>query len=140
MITLNVLQLLEDEGFGTIDSDLFWEDVPLDGNGKPKNGVWIVPRASTVTSRNVRVQQFDVYSRYTNKIPGSQKLEAILEYFEHNSNKPCELPVAESYTETVYTNIRIIPLSSIENVGVDENGKMVRVISAEIRYNKLKEN
>lgn len=140
MITLNVLKLLENEGFGTIDTDLFWEEVPLDGNGRPKNGLWIVPRASSVTSRNVRVQQFDIYSRYTNKLTGSKKLEAILEYFEHNSDKPCELPVAEPYTETQYTNIRIIPLGSIENVGLDENGKVVRVISAEIRYNKLKEN
>ena len=140
MITLHILKLLEDGGFGTIDSDLFFEEVPLDTSGKPKNGLWIVPRASQVTSRNVRVQQFDIYTRYTNKLTGSKKLEDILEYFEHNSDKPCELPDVPPYSSTIYTNIRIIPLSSIENVGTDENNKIVRVISAEVRYNILKEN
>lgn len=140
MINLHVLKLLEEEGYGTIDTDLFFEEVPLDSTGKPKQGLWIVPRASQVTPRNVRVQQFDIYSRYTNKLTGSKKLEDILDYFEQNSAKPCVLPEVPPYSATNYTNIRIIPLSSIENVGTDENGKIVRVIAAEIRYNKLKEN
>lgn len=136
MITLHVLKLLEDEGYGTIDTDLFFEEAPLDSQGKPKQGLWIVPRASQVTPRNVRVQQFDIYSRYTNKLTGSKKLEGILDYFEHNSSKPCELPDVPPHSATTYTNIRIIPLSSLETLGSDENGKIVRVISAEIRYNK----
>lgn len=137
MITLHILKLLEDEGFGTIETDLFFENVTLDSYGKPKNGVWIVSRPSQVTARNVRVQQFDIYSRYTDKITGDKKLEAILDYFERNKQKPCVLPEVPPYSLTEYTNIRIFPLSSIENVGTDENNKIIRVISGEIRFNKL---
>ena len=137
MITLNILKLLEEEGFGTLDVDLFYEEVPLGSDGKPKQGIWIVTRPSDVSPRNVRVQQFEIYSRYTNKLTGATKLEAILDYFERTKVQPCELPVATPYSSTVYTNVRINPLGSIESVGFDENGKLVRAISGEVRYNKL---
>ena len=39
MITLNLLQLLENNGFGTIDENLFWEKLTLGEEGvfKPLN-------------------------------------------------------------------------------------------------------
>ena len=42
MITLHIAKLLEDEGFGIIDQDLFWEEMPLDSNGNARDGIWIV--------------------------------------------------------------------------------------------------
>ena len=135
MVTLHILQLLEDEGFGTIDTDLFWEDIPVDSNGDPKNGVWIVPRGSTLSRFQTTIQAFDIYSRYANKITGSKKLEAILQYIKDAYDEVCELPTVPPYSTTLYNEVRLRPVSGIENVGTDEQDKVVRVISAEIQYN-----
>ena len=134
MIALHILKLLEDEGFGTIDTDLFFEEAPLDGQGKPKQGVWIVERGTTVSRLNHRVQNFDIYSRYTNKLTGYKKLEAILDFLQEAYGDVCELPAVPPYSSTVYENVSIEPTSSVENVGTDENDKIVRVISGIVRY------
>ena len=134
MIALHILKLLEDEGFGTIDTDLFFEEAPLDGQGKPKQGVWIVERGTTISRLNHRTQNFDIYSRYTNKLTGYKKLEAILDFLQEAYGDVCELPAVPPYSSTVYENVSIEPTSSVENVGTDENDKIVRVISGTVRY------
>lgn len=136
MIALHILKLLENEGFGTIDTDLFFEEAPLDGNGVPRQGVWIVERGTDVTRFTTHTQNFDLYSRYTNKTTGYKKLEAILDYLQEAYGEVCELPTVSPYSDIVYTNVRIRPTSSVENVGVDENNKIVRVISGEVQYER----
>lgn len=136
MIALHILKLLEDEGFGTIDTDLFFEEAPLDGQGKPKQGVWIVERGTSVNRFNTQTQNFDIYSRYTNKLTGYQKLEAILDYLQEAYQDVCDLPSVPPYSNAVYENVMIQPTSSVENVGVDENNRIVRVISGVVQYNK----
>jgi len=135
MVTLHVAQLLEDEGFGTVDQDIFWEDMPLDSQGNPKDGIWIVPRGSALSRFQTTIQAFDIYSRYANKITGSKKLEAILQYIKDAYDEVCELPTVPPYSTTLYNEVRLRPVSGIENVGTDEQDKVVRVISAEIQYN-----
>lgn len=136
MITLSILKELENNGFGTIDTDLFFEEASLDSKGQPKNGVWIVTRGSAVSRTNVEIQSFDIYSRYSNKLTGHQKLESILEWLQEAYGDVCTLPACPPYTTQTYTNVRIFPQSSIESVGFDENNKLVRVISFEVFYNK----
>lgn len=137
MIALHILKLLENEGFGTIDTDLFFEEVPLDSAGKPKQGVWIVERGTDISRLTHQTQNFDIYSRYTNKLTGYKKLEAILDFLQEAYGDVCELPAVPPYSSTVYENVRIEPTSSVENAGVDENGKVVRVISGIVRYDKV---
>lgn len=136
MITLSILKELENEGFGTIDSDLFLEEAPLDTQGKPKNGLWLVTRGSTVSRTNVEIQSLDLYSRFTNKLTGHTKLAEALEWLQEAYGDVCTLPAVAPYTTQTYTNVRIFPTSSIQNAGVDENGKIVRVISFDVYYNK----
>lgn len=136
MITLSILKELENNGFGTIDTDLFFEEASLDSKGNPKNGVWIVTRGSTVSRTNVEIQSFDIYSRYSNKLTGHQKLDSILEWLQEAYGDVCTLPACPPYTTQTYKNVRIFPTSSIESVGFDENNKLVRVISFEVFYNK----
>ncbi len=137
MIALNILKLLEQEGFGTIDTDLFFEEAPLDQQGKPKQGVWIVERGTDVNRLIHQTQNFDIYSRYANKLTGYRKLEDIFDYLQRAYGEVCELPTVPPYSDTVYTNVRIQPTSSVENVGTDENGKVVRSISGVIRYDRI---
>ena len=136
MIALHLLKLLEDEGFGTIDQDLFFEEAPLDKQGNPKNGVWIVERGTAVTRFTHQTQNFDIYSRYTDKITGYKKLGDILDFLQEAYDEVCTLPAVPPYSNAVYENTRIVPTSSVENVGVDENNKIVRVISGSITYER----
>ena len=136
MIALHILKLLEQEGFGTIDTDLFFEEAPLDGNGVPKNGIWIVERGAPASRLTWRVQNFDIYSRYTNKLTGYKKLEDILDYLQEAFSEVCELPIVSPYSTANYYNVRITPTSGVENVGVDENNKIVRVISGTVQYER----
>lgn len=135
MITLHFLKLLENAGFGTIGTDLYYQKAPV-VNGQEREGMWIVDRPSATTRRNIKVQQFDIYSRYTDPVDGSKKLQAILDYLEQTKAKPCTLPTVPNYSSIQYVNVRVTPLTSLENVGVDSTGKIVRVISGELRYNK----
>lgn len=135
MITLNILKWLDDAGFGTIDTDLFWESVPI-RNGKAKDGIWIVSRGTQISRSNIRIQNFDIYSRFANKLTGDKKLEDILQYMVDNYGEVCTLKAVPPYTSTTYENVRIVPTSSVENVGLDENEKMVRLISGQVRYTR----
>lgn len=136
MITLHIAKLLSDEGFGTLDTDIFWEDAPLDAQGNPKDGVWIVPRGAPVTRFTVCTQAFDIYSRSSNKVTSSQKLEDILDYLQEAFEEVCELPTVPPHSSTVYYDVMITPVSGIENVGTDEQDKVVRVISGEVKFKK----
>lgn len=139
MITLHIAKWLEQAGFGTLDEDIFWEDMPIDGIGKPKDGLWVVPRGSPSVSRFTTTQSFDIYSRYADKITGSAKLEDIYEYLKEVYGDVCILPEVPPYSSREYYNVRLRPTAAISNVGNDAQDKVVRVISAEIQYNINKE-
>lgn len=136
MVTLHIAQLLADEGFGTLDQDIFWEDMPVDQKGVPKNGIWIVPRGAPLSRLNSTFQAFDIYSRHTNKVTSSKKLEDILDYLTSAYGTVCELPTVPPRSLTRYYDVILTPTSGIENVGTDEQGKVVRVISGEIKFKK----
>lgn len=136
MITLSILREIQQAGFGTIDTDLFLEEASLKSDGKPKDGLWIVTRGSGVSRVNTEIQSFDIYSRYANKLTGHIKLESLLEWLQEAYGDVCTLQAVPPYTTQTYKNVRIFPTSSIENAGMDENGKIVRVISFEVYFNK----
>ena len=136
MIALSILKLLDEGGFGTIDTDLFFEEAPLNGRGIPKEGVWIVERGAAVTRLNHQSQNFDIYSRYTSKLTGYKKLQDILDYLQEAYGEVCDLPSVPPNSSDEYKNVRITPTSSVENVGTDENNKIVRVISGTVQFER----
>ena len=136
MIALHILKLLEEERFGTIDVNLFFEEAPLNKQGVPKDGIWIVERGTPVSRVNSNIQNFDIYARYTDKLTGYQKLDEILEFLRLAYGEVCDLPLAPPYSDIQYTNVSIIPTSSVENIGTDENNKIVRAISGQVQYSK----
>lgn len=138
MISLHILKLLEDHGFGTIDTDLFFENIPVDQQGVAQEGVWIVERGGPASRFDTRTQAFDIYSRYNKKTLGYQKLDSILSFLQEAYGEVCNLPSVPPYSDIEYTNVRLIPTSNVENVGTDENNKIVRVISGEITYERIK--
>lgn len=132
MITLHILQLLQDEGFGTIDTDMFWEEMPVDQTGGNIDGLWIISRGDPIARGRRTSQTFDIYTRYKNKITGSLQLHNILKYFNENYVQ-CTLPSTEG-SDLVFEDVTIEPSANIENAGIDDNGKVIRVISGQVIY------
>lgn len=131
MIGLHLLKFLEDEGHGEIDTDLFWEKMPLD-----KDGVTFFSRGGAITHRNNAVRQaFDLYSRHTHDTYAADALEKIWETFTENY-PTCTLPAVPNYSNKTYEKTRIRPTLNVENLGMDEESKIVFRLSGEIIYVK----
>ncbi len=135
MITLRILKLLEQEGFGTLlgapkTNGLFFEKMP-----QGKTGVAIFSRGAPMGHGIRLTQAFDLYSRGTDDVEGYQKLEEITELMR-NSLTVCTLPVVTGKDETNYTHCSIVPVSNIENAGSDENDRVLFSMTAQITYNK----
>lgn len=144
MITLHIAAWLAQEGFGVLaltgsepNAEIFWEEMPVDQEGNAKNGIWVVTRGTPVTRFDVTTQAFDIYSRYADKLTGSRKLKDILNRLQEAYGDTCDLPTVEAYSDDVYTEVSLIPVSGIENVGSDEQDKIVRVISGEVRFKEV---
>lgn len=130
MVTLHILQLLQDRGFGTIGTDLFWEKLPL-----KKNGVAIYSRGGPVNyGRRSAGQNFDLYSRGSSDLKGADKLEKIWQFFT-DEYTACTLPLT-SKSVKVYSKARFIPTNNVQNLGIDENDRVIFVLSVQVIYQK----
>ena len=140
MITLSILQLLEDNGFGTVvltgseTGELLYHEKLPEG----KNGVYIISNGNPMDRNRRTMQSFDLYVRGSTDLSGAIKLESILKFFSTNCYPVCDLPAVDGYTTQGYKNCVIKPTSNIQNVGLDDTNRMIYVCSGEIKYD-LKE-
>ena len=75
MITLNLLKLLENNGLGQIEKDLFWQKMTLG-----KNGVYIASIGNPTTRGNRSMHSFELYSRGTTDVAGYRQLKNIVDF------------------------------------------------------------
>lgn len=132
MITLHLLQHLEDNGFGNINQTLLWEKLPLN-----TNGIAIFSRGGETFRSGRAVQQFDLYSRGSSDIQGAQDLEKIWIFF--TETKHCDLPKVTSgscLSDKQYQNCVIEAQSALENLGLDRGDRVLFRWSYQINYNK----
>lgn len=128
MITLSFLKLLENEGFGVIDTDLFFQKLTLD-----KKGLYIADIGDPIT-RGVRLSQsFELFARGNSDVDGHKKLSQVLKFLK-DSYSICDLPAVPPMTEDGYANVTIKPTSSITNVGLDDNNRIIYSIQGQIIY------
>lgn len=142
MITLHILKLLEDNGFGTLaltgaetaDKLLFWEKLP-----QGKEGVYIISNGAPVSRGGRMVQSFDLYCRGSNDIDSGVRLENIIKFFAAECYPVCKLPAVEleDYTSPQYANCSIITTSNITNVGEDDTDRVIFNFSAEVTYKEI---
>lgn len=137
MITLALLkQMASDEVADLeIDKSLFWEEMPLQKDGKPATGVWIVTRggdAGDAKGRNQR-STVDFYVALANKPKTEAVHQAILRWIIANRCF-CELSGAVGDTAYSFTNVRLRPTTTPQNYGSTENGLIVKIASAEVIY------
>lgn len=140
MITLALFRQMVADGVTglTKDKNFFWEEVPLQHDGKPAKGVWLVTRGGDISNSrkglNLRTT-VDFYVAFGNKA----KIEAVCMEIEHwlrDHKVICELSGAVDGTEYSYgfKNIRIRPSMSPQLDNVTENGLIVKAVSCLLIY------
>lgn len=129
MITLSLLQYLEDNGFGVVDENLFWQKLSLN-----KKGVFITSIGQATDRGRRKVQSYQLFSRGENDVQGYEQLKRVADFL-NESYDTCILPrcpLVSSSTE--FQNITIMPVSSITNNGEDTNGTIIWSLSGNIIY------
>ena len=128
MITLSLLQFLQDNNIGTIDTDMFWQNLAIDAEG-----LYIVNIGQAQNRGQRRVQRYEIYVRNKNKLAGLKMLESVIELI-NNSYEVCDLPAVTDYGVDGYHNITLLPLSTPTRVGEDANGRIIWSTSGTIIY------
>lgn len=138
MITLGLFEQMAQDGVAglTRNKDFFWEEMPLQRDGSPAQGVWLVTRQGDLTtSQNGLnlVSIVDFYVGFSNKVRTEAVHTAILQWLLQNKCI-CELSGTVGGTTYSYSNVRIRPTTTPENGGATENGTIVKIASARLVY------
>lgn len=132
MISYHLLEHLRLQGFGTaIDTDLFWEKLPLDKTGV---AIFSVGGARPYGRRHMS-QTFDLECRGESDLLGMHTLEKIAEHFADDFVL-CDLPTIAGVSNRQYKQCRIMDMTNIQNLGLDANDRVIFKITARIIYQK----
>lgn len=140
MITLALLKQMETDQVAdlVIDKNLFWEEMPLQKDGKPASGVWIVTRGGNAGDAKGHNQHstVDFYVALANKPKTEAVHQAILQWIISN---PCFCELSGTVGNTTYgfSNVRLRSVTTPQNYGATENGLIVKIASAEVIYDLL---
>lgn len=147
MITLALYQqMLKDgvaglhQGQATTGQDearnFFWEEAPLQLNGKPACGVWLISRGGDISqshkSLNMR-HTVDFYVATGDKYTTEQIHQQIRQYLTKNQCF-CLLSNDAGGINYRFSNVRIRPTTTPENAGASDNGLIVKIASALLVY------
>ena len=132
MVTLHLLEYLRVNGFGSaIDTDLFFEKLPLG-----KNGIAIYSvGGERPYGRRAKSQLFELESRGSSDTVGMDNLEKIAEHFA-SEFVLCDLPTVSGVSNRKYTNCRIVDMGNIQNLGLDPNDRVIFKLTARLIYQK----
>lgn len=138
MITLALLKQMADDGVANlvIDQNCFWEQAPLQRDGGPATGVWLVTRggnaANSPKGLNLR-STVDFYVALANKPKTEDVHQQILEWIINN---PCFCNLSGSVGGTTYSfsNVRVRPTTTPQNTMITSNNLVVKIASAELVY------
>lgn len=138
MITLAILEQMANDNVAdlVVDKNCFWEQAPLQADGKPASGVWLVTRGGSAMNSpkglNLR-STVDFYVALANKPKTEAVHQAILTWILEN---PCFCELVGSVGGTTYSfyNVRIRPATTPQNVMITSNNLVVKIASAELVY------
>lgn len=131
MVEEQVAGLVEDENF-------FWEEAPLQKNGAPAKGVWLVTRSGSLQTSNKGLNMrttVDFYVAMPNKVQTEQIHQQIREWLTKTLYF-CQLKGEEGGVSYNFSNIRIRPTRTPDNLGATKNGLIVKMASAELIYDE----
>lgn len=138
MIAIAILKKMsQDQVAGlTLDKDFFCEEAPLQKDGKPAQGAWIVTRGGSNTNTPNGINQqttLDFYVAYPNKAKTEAVHSEILQWIRANL-AICELSGTVGDSQYEFRNIRIRPTTTPQNYGATENGNIVKLASVNVFY------
>lgn len=138
MITLAILKQMESDGVAglKVDENAFWEQAPLQSDGEPLEGVWLVTRSGDASNspkgHNLH-STVDFYVAFNDKTKTEKVQEQILTWIIENPGF-CELTGTVGENSYDFENVRIRPSTTPENFVVSQNGLVVKMASATIIY------
>lgn len=144
MITLALFRKIASDGVAGLieDENFFWEEMPLQNNGKPASGVWLITRGGDASRSpqgyNLKTT-VDFYVAMPNKALTEATQQALLEWLIANP-AICNLSGSVGDLNYAFENIRLRPTTTPQNEGATENGLIVKFASAQITYDIKKEN
>lgn len=138
MITLAILEQLTSENVAglVVDKNCFWEQAPLQADGSPASGVWLVTRGGSATKSPKCLNlssTVDFYVAFANKPKTEAVHQAILTWIIQNPCI-CELSGSVGGIDYSFSNIRIRPATTPQNVMITNNNLVVKIASAELVY------
>lgn len=140
MIVPALILAMQSAGLGSVNTDLFWEEMPQDPQAE---GVWVVSRGDAGSSNDVQALQLDIYARYQNKLYTALKLRAISNWVRGKAQDICSLTVnphdldkSQPNTPITFNVISIEHTGAAQNQGIDENFRVIKAITITIKYNE----
>lgn len=90
------------------------------------------------SGRNTSNQRFSVEVRGVNHATSKHIIEKIAEYLQNTfaEDRYCMLEPVPNVSNRTYRNCRVLNISNLSNLGVDNENKIVFRIEATIYYNK----
>ena len=141
MITLAIFEKMAADNVGGLvkNENFFWEEMPLQSNGKPASGVWIATRggeSETANGANLRTT-IDFYVSFPNKIKTEMVHAAVREWIA-NHLCFCDLSGTvvsgdDSYPYA-FSNVRLFQTETPRVAGVSQNGNIVKMTSVLVVY------
>lgn len=142
MITLALFRQMAIDGVARLEKDknFFWEEAPLQHDGKPAKGVWLITRGGDISTSRKGLNQrttVDFYIAFGNKARAEATYMEIQQWLMRNKII-CKLSGTVGNTDYSYTfhNIRFRPTLSPQNAGATENGLIIKVASILIIYDE----
>lgn len=133
MVSLSLLKYLEDNGFGTIDQNLFWQKMGIDDDG-----IYISDVGGSQDRGERPSLTYTIYSRAKNDVEAYRQLEAIADFLK-SSFAVCKLPAVPPVTDYGYKNVTILPPSAIVTVGQDINDRSIYSFTGQLYYGSKSE-
>ena len=151
MIVPALVLEMQRQGLGTVDTDLFWEELPQSPNAE---GIWVVSRGDAGSDRNAQTLSVDIYARYANKLTTEMKLRAVVNWVRGEAQDLCswvrgeaqdlcslqvnphDLDSSQPDENIIYDIASIDHVGAVQNQGVDENGRILKTITIQIKFNE----
>lgn len=138
MITLALLNQMQADKVAdlVVDKNCFWEQAPLQQDGNPASGVWLVTRGGTASNspKGLNLHStVDFYVALANKPKTEAVHQAILEWLIKNPCF-CELTGSAGGSTYSFSNVRVRPTTTPQNLLITENNLVVKIASAELVY------
>ena len=128
VVTLSILQFLQDNGFGVIDKDLFWEKL-----GLRQDGLYISDLGASQTRTTRPSTTYSIYCRAKDDLTAYSKLQEVADFIRSSYNV-CKLPAVPNYTDEGFDGVTFLPPSSISNNGEDSNGRVIYSLTGQVYY------